>query len=349
MADERGKRTLAITLIVLGVLFLFVSNHVVVGWEHVWPVFLVFGGLLLLRLFRARRTPELLFGGLTSALLGIFLLMFTLGIFDWLQMEALWPVIPLVAGAGLLAVSGVSREGGFMVILGSATVLFAAVSFLITSGVVESRVTEPFMRFWPLALVLAGVVILKSHPRRKVDPDLEAVRSVLEEDPTTTQNVEPIPPALESTLVERVRAAANPAEAVGELVHGLKANVEKFSWVGVYRLSGDALTLSDDDYVGPKPEHRRIPLTDGVCGASARARATIVVPDVCQDPRYLACSPTVNSEIVVPIIDGAELIGVLDIDSDDLDAFSPADRRLLESLVARVASYLRVEAPSRER
>jgi GAF domain-containing protein len=348
MADERSKRTLAITLIVLGVLFLLVSNHIVLGWEHVWPMFLVFGGLLLLRLFRGRRTPELLFGGMTSVLLGVFLLLFTVGAFSWQQMETLWPAIPLVAGAGLLAVSTVSREGGFMVILGSATVLFAAVSFLITSGVVESRVTEPFMRFWPLALVLAGVVILKTHPRRKVDPDLEAVRSVLDDDPTTPRRVEPIPPALEGTLLERVRSASSPEEAVGELVHGLKANCEKFSWVGVYRLSGDVLTLSNDEYVGPTPQHRRILLSEGVCGAAASERATIVVPDVCQDPRYLACSPTVNSEIVVPIMEGSELIGVLDIDSDDFDAFTPADRRFLESLVARVAPYLRVEAPSRE-
>jgi len=320
---------------------------VLLGWEDVWPVFLVFGGLLLLRLFRGRRTPELLFGGMAGTLLGLFLLTFSLGIFEWSQMEALWPVIPLVAGASMLAVSTVSREGGFMVILGSAAVLFAAVAFLIASGAVEERVTEPFMRFWPLALVLAGVVILKSNPRRKVDPDIEAVRSVLEDDPTIGQPVAPIPPALESALVERVRAAGNPDNAVGELVHGLKANVEKFAWVGVYRLSGDELRLSDDDYVGPAPEHRIIPLSDGVCGASASARETIVVPDVCRDPRYLACSPTVKSEIVVPIMDGGELIGVLDIDSDDLDAFSPADRRLLESLVDRVAPYLRVEQPSR--
>jgi GAF domain-containing protein len=77
-----------------------------------------------------------------------------------------------------------------------------------------------------------------------------------------------------------------------------------------------------------------------VCGAAARERETIVVPDVCADDRYLACSPTVKSEIVVPIMNRGSLIGVLDIDSDQLDAFNDDDRRFLESLVSKAARMI---------
>jgi putative methionine-R-sulfoxide reductase with GAF domain len=52
------------------------------------------------------------------------------------------------------------------------------------------------------------------------------------------------------------------------------------------------------------------------------------------DPRYLSCSPSVKSEIVVPILADGEVIGVLDIDSDEPNAFTDDDRRFLETLVS---------------
>jgi GAF domain-containing protein len=84
----------------------------------------------------------------------------------------------------------------------------------------------------------------------------------------------------------------------------------------------------------PSP-HTRIPLARGICGAAATAKATIVVDDVSQDPRYLACSIETRSEIVVPILRGDALVGEIDVDSDRLAAFGDDDRRLIES-VARL-------------
>jgi GAF domain-containing protein len=125
------------------------------------------------------------------------------------------------------------------------------------------------------------------------------------------------------------------------LVRELKGRFDRYSWVGIYRLHGDTLTLDEAEFVGLSPEHRRIRLTEGVCGAAARERQTIVVPDVCADDRYLSCSPTVKSEIVVPIFADGEVIGVLDIDSDEHDAFSDEDRRFLEGLVAKTSLLIR--------
>ena len=67
---------------------------------------------------------------------------------------------------------------------------------------------------------------------------------------------------------------------------------------------------------------------------------------MCADARYLACSPSVKSEIVVPIFDRGKAIGVLDIDSDTLDAFTDDDRRFLESLVAKASRLIREESVS---
>ena len=58
-----------------------------------------------------------------------------------------------------------------------------------------------------------------------------------------------------------------------------------------------------------------------------------MVPDVEQFPGHIACSSLSKSEIVVPVIANNEVIGVLDIDSDELATFDETDRICLEKLV----------------
>jgi GAF domain-containing protein len=72
----------------------------------------------------------------------------------------------------------------------------------------------------------------------------------------------------------------------------------------------------------------------GVCGTSAERRASIVVPDVHAFPGHIACDSASNSEIVVPMIRGNELLGVLDIDSPKFGRFDEQDRAGLEKFVA---------------
>lgn len=112
-----------------------------------------------------------------------------------------------------------------------------------------------------------------------------------------------------------------------------------YNWVGVYLLddSGKVLTLRDEHYMGLPTEHKRIPLKSGICGASAASRETLVIDDVKSDPRYIACSLTVQSEIVVPIVAGDKVIGVLDLDSDTPAAFTPEDRQELEAVAKALA------------
>jgi GAF domain-containing protein len=105
-----------------------------------------------------------------------------------------------------------------------------------------------------------------------------------------------------------------------------------FYWTGFYRVCGDRLVVGP--YIGTVG-CLQIEFGSGVCGTSAQKRETIIVPDVNQFPGHIACDPNSKSEIVVPVFgpDG-ELIAVLDVDADRLDAFDKEDQRGLERIVA---------------
>lgn len=106
------------------------------------------------------------------------------------------------------------------------------------------------------------------------------------------------------------------------------------NWAGFYFLRGRGLN-GGELVVGPfqgKPACVRIPLGKGVCGTAAANRETIVVRDVHEFPGHIACDAASQSEIVVPLVRGDELLGVLDIDSPSIGRFDDADRRGIERL-----------------
>jgi len=138
------------------------------------------------------------------------------------------------------------------------------------------------------------------------------------------------------TAIRSAVAAAPAVEsAMQQVVRLLKDAVPHYTWVGIYVLEGDELVLGP--FVGQPSPHTRIPLGRGICGAAVTEKATIVVDDVNADPRYLACSLDTKSEIVVPIMRGAEVLGEIDIDSDRPAAFGERDRALLEPIAAMLA------------
>jgi GAF domain-containing protein len=138
------------------------------------------------------------------------------------------------------------------------------------------------------------------------------------------------------TAISSAIAAAPTAEsAMQQVVRLLKDAVPHYTWVGIYLVEGDELVLGP--FMGTPSPHTRIPLGKGICGAAVTERATIVVDDVNADPRYLACSLETKSEIVVPIMRGAQVLGEIDIDSDQPAAFGAGDRALLEPVAAMLA------------
>ena len=124
-------------------------------------------------------------------------------------------------------------------------------------------------------------------------------------------------------------AIANFANTTSLLYHSLP----DLNWVGFYLLKDGELV------VGPfqgKPACVRIALGKGVCGTAAARRATVIVRNVHEFDGHIACDSASNSEIVVPLLRGNELIGVLDLDSPKFARFDAEDQAGLEQVVAEV-------------
>ncbi len=109
----------------------------------------------------------------------------------------------------------------------------------------------------------------------------------------------------------------------------------QFFWTGFYRVCGERLVVGP--YIGTVG-CLQIEIGRGVCGTAAARRETILVADVTKFPGHIACDASTRSEIVVPVFDGeGALIAVLDIDSDQSDAFDEDDRAGLERIVTLFA------------
>ena len=113
-----------------------------------------------------------------------------------------------------------------------------------------------------------------------------------------------------------------------------------FFWVGFY-LVKDADWLSLGPFQG-SVACARIRRGRGVCGTAWAESRTQVVPDVDAFPGHIACSSLSRSEVVVPMFAGEgsarRVVGVLDIDSDRLNAFDDDDRQGLEDIVEALTS-----------
>ncbi len=142
-------------------------------------------------------------------------------------------------------------------------------------------------------------------------------------------------------LCERLRAltegvphrVANLANAAALLYHTLP----ELNWAGFYLMEDGLLVL------GPfqgKPACIEIPVGKGVCGAAVQEGRTQLVPDVHLFPGHIACDSASNSEIVVPLRVGGEIVGVLDLDSPWPGRFTEDDRLGLEAFAAIVEEML---------
>ena len=112
-------------------------------------------------------------------------------------------------------------------------------------------------------------------------------------------------------------------------------SVPRLNWVGFYLLKGEELVL------GPfqgQPACVRIALGRGVCGTAAESHSILRVADVTNFPGHIACDSASRSEIVMPLLtEDSQFIGVLDIDSPELDRFDAEDEAGLSGLAKIIA------------
>jgi GAF domain-containing protein len=138
-------------------------------------------------------------------------------------------------------------------------------------------------------------------------------------------------------IVAGAGGAANRETALRAVCELLHAAVSHYDWVGFYLADPASRTLALGPFVGDPTEHMRIPYGRGICGQAAESGRTFVVQDVRAEGNYLACSPRVRSEIVVPVVKDGRFVAELDIDSHVLSPFTPAEVAMLEQVAAAVA------------
>ncbi len=111
-----------------------------------------------------------------------------------------------------------------------------------------------------------------------------------------------------------------------------------FDWVGVYLVASERLVLGP--FRGKPTDHETIAFGQGVCGSVASNGHTEVVPDVRARPGHIACDIETRSEVVAPIAVNDEVVGVLDVDSNTLDAFGEREVALVEQAAGEIARFL---------
>ncbi len=113
----------------------------------------------------------------------------------------------------------------------------------------------------------------------------------------------------------------------------------RFDWTGFYRVTGPEMLK-----IGPYQGGHGclvIPFSRGVCGAAARTGETQLVPDVDAFPGHIACASSTRSELVIPVFAAnRRLIGVLDLDSNQPDAFTSEDAERLTEILEDVFGAL---------
>jgi L-methionine (R)-S-oxide reductase len=149
-------------------------------------------------------------------------------------------------------------------------------------------------------------------------------------------------PELYGQLAEQCRAlTADETDPIANMANCAALifnSVPRLNWAGFYLLKGGGLVL------GPfqgQPACVRIALGRGVCGTAAESHSTLRVADVTKFPGHIACDSASRSEIVVPMLtDDSHLLGVLDVDSPDLDRFDAEDEAGLKVLAEIIAAKL---------
>jgi L-methionine (R)-S-oxide reductase len=122
---------------------------------------------------------------------------------------------------------------------------------------------------------------------------------------------------------------------LGNITAALK---EQFNWlwVGFYWVEAHELVLAP--FQGPVA-CTRIKKGRGVCGTSWEKGITLIVDDVEKFPGHIACSSASRSEIVVPVFQNGQIVGVLDVDSTELAHFDAIDQTYLEEIVGLLDQF----------
>lgn len=139
-------------------------------------------------------------------------------------------------------------------------------------------------------------------------------------------------PTLAKTIAALSEGESDAVSLMATLVCEVHQSDDRFDWTGFYRVAGPEILK-----IGPYQGGHGclvIPFSRGVCGAAARTGQVQLVPDVEAFPGHIACASSTRSELVLPVWNGTgRLLGVLDIDSDQPNAFTQSDADALADIL----------------
>lgn len=130
-----------------------------------------------------------------------------------------------------------------------------------------------------------------------------------------------------SELRELARSAQS-REQRARAAAGLIRRARPYRWVGLYDVTADEIAVIA--WEGPQaPTYPRFPLSQGLNGAAVAAKRAVIVQDVASDPRYLTTIEGTRGEMIYPVLRSGTVVGTLDVESEQLNAFSDEDESLL--------------------
>jgi len=137
------------------------------------------------------------------------------------------------------------------------------------------------------------------------------------------------------------RSAPTVNALMERIAQRLHEKMTRYNWAGFYLVDpADSGYLIVGPFAGSFTPNARIPLNTGLCGAAASTGKVVVVQDISTDPRYLAGSSLVKSEIVVPIFVKKKLAAELDIESYFAGTFTKTEQEFVEACASVVGNYL---------
>jgi L-methionine (R)-S-oxide reductase len=144
----------------------------------------------------------------------------------------------------------------------------------------------------------------------------------------------------DADLIDDVRSAASADDAPDERAKRAADLIRTrtgYRWVGIYRVT--ETEVRNLAWSGPAaPAYPNFPIDRGLTGAAIESRASVVSNDVAHDARYLTNQDSTGSELIVPVIVDETIVGTLDVEDAETDAFHDRDIAFFESVAAALAS-----------
>ena len=140
--------------------------------------------------------------------------------------------------------------------------------------------------------------------------------------------------------IQTILTSAETRQAKAEQLAAAIRLYRDYRWVGLYDVTATEIAIIA--WSGPgAPAYPRFPVSQGLSGQAVASRRSVVCNDVANDPRYLTAFGSTQAEIIIPVIQVATqtVVGTVDVESEQKNAFTDTDQALLEAC-ARAATGL---------